>query len=250
MELLSLLAPLRAHGGARTHGLDDATVTAFAARHADLRDAIAAAGTEYAHVRAELPELMDLDERAQITAIQGGQITFDAPTRYVLKTRDKARLYKLPDTYLEEVGLESLTFGGLGLTGVGRDRMPAGPEVVGDLGSGGDGEAVDDAGALDGLVVLDLAEHRDDRHQHAALGKGRERIEVALPVIGRGVEGGEGGIDRGVAGAGVVRRGRAQQGTAARSVDHRLVVLRHGPIVSPARLTRVGGWTWPTLRPT
>ena len=71
MELLSLLAPLRAHGGARTHGLDDATVTAFAARHADLRDAIAAAGTEYAHVRAELPELMDLDERARLVADLG-----------------------------------------------------------------------------------------------------------------------------------------------------------------------------------
>lgn len=79
MALLDTLAPLRAHGGARrTHGLDDATVLRFADGHADLADAIAAAAEEYARVRAEFPELLDLDEQAQIDAIQGGFVNFYA----------------------------------------------------------------------------------------------------------------------------------------------------------------------------
>ncbi len=79
MALLETLAPLRAHGGARrTHGLDDATVLRFAAAHSDLADAIVAAGEEYARVRAEFPELLDLDEQAQIDAIQGGFVNFYA----------------------------------------------------------------------------------------------------------------------------------------------------------------------------
>lgn len=79
MALLDTLAPLRAHGGARrTHGLDDATVLRFADGHADLAEAIAAAAEEYARVRAEFPELLDLDEQAQIDAIQGGFVNFYA----------------------------------------------------------------------------------------------------------------------------------------------------------------------------
>lgn len=79
MALLDTLAPLRAHGGARrTHGLDDATVLRFAAGHPDLADAIAAASEEYARVRAEFPELLELDEQAQIDAIQGGFVNFYA----------------------------------------------------------------------------------------------------------------------------------------------------------------------------
>ncbi len=79
MALLDTLAPLRAHGGARrTHGLDDATVLRFAADHSDLADAIAAAGEEYTRVRAEFPELLDLDEQAQIDAIQSGFVNFYA----------------------------------------------------------------------------------------------------------------------------------------------------------------------------
>jgi hypothetical protein len=46
----------------------------------------------------------------KITAISGGTIELDAPTRYVLKTRDAARLYKLP-TFVEESGIESLGLG-------------------------------------------------------------------------------------------------------------------------------------------
>ncbi|MBW8849433.1 MAG: aminotransferase class III-fold pyridoxal phosphate-dependent enzyme [Xanthomonadales bacterium] len=77
MALIDTLAPLRAHAGARrTRGLDDATVLRFAASHPDLAEAIAAAGDEYARVRGEFPELLDLDEAEQAVAIQGGFVNF------------------------------------------------------------------------------------------------------------------------------------------------------------------------------
>ncbi|MFZ5635187.1 MAG: aminotransferase class III-fold pyridoxal phosphate-dependent enzyme [Pseudomonadota bacterium] len=77
MALLDSLAPLRAHAGARrTHGLDDATVLAFAATHSDLVEAIEAAGAEYARAREEFPELLDLDENEQLLAVQRGFVNF------------------------------------------------------------------------------------------------------------------------------------------------------------------------------
>lgn len=77
MALIDTLAPLRAHAGARrTAGLDDATLLRFAAAHPDLVEAIEAAGAEYARVRTEFPELLDLDEAEQAVAIQGGFVNF------------------------------------------------------------------------------------------------------------------------------------------------------------------------------
>lgn len=77
MATLDTLAPLRAHAGRRrTAGLDDETVRQFAERHTDLAAAIAAAGAEYARIRGEFADLLDLDEDAQIRAIQGGFVNF------------------------------------------------------------------------------------------------------------------------------------------------------------------------------
>ncbi|MGN6153787.1 MAG: aminotransferase class III-fold pyridoxal phosphate-dependent enzyme [Lysobacteraceae bacterium] len=77
MSLLDTLAPLRARAGARrTHGLDDATVLAFTAGHPDLAEAIAAAGAEFARVADEFADLLDLDEDAQILAVQAGFVNF------------------------------------------------------------------------------------------------------------------------------------------------------------------------------
>jgi len=77
MALLNTLAPLRAHAGARrTHGLDDATVLKFAATHPDLVEAIDAAGAEYAAIREEFADLLDLDETAQAIAVQAGFVNF------------------------------------------------------------------------------------------------------------------------------------------------------------------------------
>ena len=77
MTLLSPLAPLRAHAGAcRTTGLDDATVARFAATHPELVEAIEAAAAEYDAVRADIADLLDLDEDAQIRAVQAGYVNF------------------------------------------------------------------------------------------------------------------------------------------------------------------------------
>ncbi len=87
MALTDALAPLRAHTGKRrTQGLDDATVARLAPSHPELGEAIDAAVAEYARVRAEFPELLNLDEDAQIDALQGGFVNFyahDAVNPYV-----------------------------------------------------------------------------------------------------------------------------------------------------------------------
>jgi len=76
MSLIDTLAPLRAHAGQRrTHGLDDATLAALAPSHADLADAVDAAA-EYARIAGEFSELLDLDEDAQVRAVQTGYINF------------------------------------------------------------------------------------------------------------------------------------------------------------------------------
>src|SRR4029453_11774971 len=75
--LLAPLAPLRAHAGTRrTQGLDDATLLRLSANHPELAQAIAAAAAEYERVRGEFADLLDLDEDAQIRAVQAGYVNF------------------------------------------------------------------------------------------------------------------------------------------------------------------------------
>ena len=87
MTVLAPLAPLRAHAGQRlTTGLDDASIERLSAHHPDLGAAIAAAATEYARVHEAAADLLDLDEAAQIQALQAGYVNFyadDAVTPYV-----------------------------------------------------------------------------------------------------------------------------------------------------------------------
>lgn len=87
MSVLAPLAPLRAHAGTRlTTGLDDAALERLAAGHPDLVAAIAAAGAEYTRQREDLADLLDLDEEAQIAALQEGFVNFyadDCVTPYV-----------------------------------------------------------------------------------------------------------------------------------------------------------------------
>ncbi len=77
MGHLDALAPLRAHAGRqRTIGLNDETINTLAATHADLAEVLAAAPVEYARIRGEFADLLDLDEDAQIQAVQGGFLNF------------------------------------------------------------------------------------------------------------------------------------------------------------------------------
>ena len=90
MSVTDTLAPLRAHAGQRrTIGLDDATIERLATSHPDLREAIDAAAAEYAQVQSAFADLLDLDEDAQITAVQAGYVNFyptDAVNPYVALT--------------------------------------------------------------------------------------------------------------------------------------------------------------------
>ena len=65
MTLTATLAPLRAHAGSRrTAGLDDATLARLAPAHPDLVAAVDAAAAAHDEARADLAELLELDEDA------------------------------------------------------------------------------------------------------------------------------------------------------------------------------------------
>ncbi len=87
MNLINLLSPLRGHAGTvRTTGLDDATLLRLAAKFPDLTAAVQAAVELYPSLKSEFSELMDLDEQAQIDAVQSGFVNFypdDAVNPYV-----------------------------------------------------------------------------------------------------------------------------------------------------------------------
>ncbi|WP_417472699.1 aminotransferase class III-fold pyridoxal phosphate-dependent enzyme [Luteimonas mephitis] len=75
--LADKLAPLRAHKGLRrTPGLDDATIAKFATTHPELEAAIDAAVAEYASIKETFADLLDLDEDAQLQAVQAGFVNF------------------------------------------------------------------------------------------------------------------------------------------------------------------------------
>jgi acetylornithine/succinyldiaminopimelate/putrescine aminotransferase len=86
-NLIELLAPLRRHAGQlRTVGLDDATVLRLAGDFPELVAAVQAAVAQHALVQVEFPEILDLDEQAQIDQVQAGFVNFyaeDAVNPYV-----------------------------------------------------------------------------------------------------------------------------------------------------------------------
>ena len=87
MVITTPLASLRAHKGQRlTQGLDDATVERLAKSHPDQGVAIEAAAAEHARLQDEFAELFDLDEEAQLRAVQAGFVNFyadDAVNPYI-----------------------------------------------------------------------------------------------------------------------------------------------------------------------
>lgn len=86
MDLLTRLAPLRHAGGATLcHGLDDASLRAFA-HDADLRVAVDEAAAQFAQLQQEMPEFLALDEFEQIARAQAGFVNFypdDAINPYI-----------------------------------------------------------------------------------------------------------------------------------------------------------------------
>ncbi|HEX3125497.1 MAG TPA: aminotransferase class III-fold pyridoxal phosphate-dependent enzyme [Rhodanobacteraceae bacterium] len=88
MSLLAKLNELRQYGGAiRTHGLADAEVTRLAATYPELGEAIDDAHALHIALRVEMPDLLKLDENAQLQRVQGDFINFypdDAVNPYVV----------------------------------------------------------------------------------------------------------------------------------------------------------------------
>ncbi|MCJ0825977.1 aminotransferase class III-fold pyridoxal phosphate-dependent enzyme [Luteimonas sp. 50] len=116
MTLLDLLAPLRAHPGQRrTTGLDDATLQRFGASHPDLVAAVTAAAAEYSRVKGDFAELLDLDEDAQVQAVQADFVNFypqDAVNPYVALAARGPWLVTLKGAVLYDTG-------GYGMLGFG-----------------------------------------------------------------------------------------------------------------------------------
>jgi acetylornithine/succinyldiaminopimelate/putrescine aminotransferase len=116
MSLLDQLAPLRAHKGKRrTIGLDDATLLRFAASHPELAAAVDAAAAEYARVKADFADLLDLDEDRQVQAVQADFVNFypqDAVNPYVALAARGPWLVTLNGAVLYDTG-------GYGMLGFG-----------------------------------------------------------------------------------------------------------------------------------
>ena len=77
MSLIAKLNEMRQCGGAsRTPGLADADVERLAADYPELREAIEEAHSLHQALRSEMPELLALDEAAQMQRVQSGFINF------------------------------------------------------------------------------------------------------------------------------------------------------------------------------
>jgi acetylornithine/succinyldiaminopimelate/putrescine aminotransferase len=87
MSLISKLDEMRRFGGAlRTHGLVDVEVVRLAGEYPELGEAIDHAHALHQTLRREMPELLALDEDAQLARVQGDFINFypeDAINPYV-----------------------------------------------------------------------------------------------------------------------------------------------------------------------
>ncbi|HEX2082542.1 MAG TPA: aminotransferase class III-fold pyridoxal phosphate-dependent enzyme [Xanthomonadaceae bacterium] len=135
MSPIAKLAPLRAHAGVRrTTGLDDATIERYALAHPALGAAIDAAVAEYARVKEEFAELLDLDEDAQLHAVQSGYVNFypdDGVNPYVALVARGPWLVTLKGAVLYDTG-------GYGMLGFGHAPQPvldamARPQVMANI---------------------------------------------------------------------------------------------------------------------
>ncbi|GAB3305449.1 aminotransferase class III-fold pyridoxal phosphate-dependent enzyme [Luteimonas notoginsengisoli] len=120
-SLADRLAPLRAHKGQRrTTGLDDATLAKFAATHPELEAAVDAAVAEYANAKDAFADLLDLDEDAQVQAVQAGFVNFypqDAVNPYVALVARGPWVVTLNGAVLYDTG-------GYGMLGFGHAPQP------------------------------------------------------------------------------------------------------------------------------
>ncbi|GAB6195696.1 aminotransferase class III-fold pyridoxal phosphate-dependent enzyme [Lysobacter xanthus] len=152
---IALLAPLRARGGERrTVGLDDATVERFAASHPELLEAIEAAASEFASIQGDIADLLDLDEQAQIHAVQAGYVNFypdDAVNPYVALAARGPWIVTLKGAVVHDSG-------GYGMLGFG--HAPA--AVI---------EAMSKPQVMANVMTPSVSQLRFDRALRAAVGR-------------------------------------------------------------------------------
>lgn len=154
MSMTDALAPLRAHGGQRrTTGLDDATIDRMAAGHPELREAIDAAVAEHRRIRDGFADLLELDEPAQIQAVQAGYVNFyatDAVNPYVALTARGPWIVTLKGAVVHDSG-------GYGMLGLGH----APPAVL---------EAMARPQAMANVMTPSLSQLRFDRAMRREIG--------------------------------------------------------------------------------
>jgi acetylornithine/succinyldiaminopimelate/putrescine aminotransferase len=116
MTLIAKLEDLRRHGGAaRTTGLPDATIERFARNDASLVAAIDEAHALYQKLLLEFPDLLKLDESAQLARVQVDFINFypdDAINPYVALAARGPWVVTLKGAVIHDVG-------GYGMLGLG-----------------------------------------------------------------------------------------------------------------------------------
>lgn len=154
---VAALAPLRAHAGQRrTPGLEDAVIARFASSHPDLVEAIEAAAVEYARIRDEFADLLDLDEDAQLHAVQAGYVNFypdDAVSPYIALAARGPWIVTLKGAVLHDSG-------GYGMLGFG--HAPA--KVI---------EAMAKPQVMANIMTPSLSQLRFERAMRAAIGSAR-----------------------------------------------------------------------------
>lgn len=114
MTALQSLATLRAHGGMVCVGLDDAIIEKFA-HDTFLTQAINDALVRYEEIKSVYPQLLALDEKAQIEAIQDGFVNFydvDSVNPYVALAAAGSWIVTLKGAVLYDTG-------GYGMLGFG-----------------------------------------------------------------------------------------------------------------------------------
>ena len=118
MKPIDMLRALRNQGGqVRTQGLDDAAIERFAGQDADLAGAIADAHASFVQLKAAHPEVLGLDEDAQLHALQSGFVNFypdDAVCPFVPLAARGAWIVTLKGAVLYDCG-------GYGMLGFGHN---------------------------------------------------------------------------------------------------------------------------------
>ena len=157
MAVTDKLASLRAHAGQRrTVGLDDAVIAQFAASHPALIEAIDAAAAEYEAIKGDFADLLDLDEDAQLRAVQAGYVNFypdDGVNPYVALAARGPWIVTLKGAVLHDSG-------GYGMLGFGHT-----PKAVID--------AMAKPQAMANIMTASLSQLRFEKAIRAAIGLSR-----------------------------------------------------------------------------